>query len=66
MTVKQLIEYLTGLLEDMSVRIETAYNSIRNQQDIHDILVGNEEILLVSKEAMDADPINQLPSEFLQ
>lgn len=60
MTVSELIKSLNKAFEmegDKNVRIQTTNGESRTEQDIFDVWIGHEGIVLVSKEAMDKDPL---------
>lgn len=64
MKASELIEALKEGIErvgDQQIHIEAELNGARTEQTASDVLFGRNRILLVSKEAMDADPINALP-----
>lgn len=65
MKASRLVEHLNNHIKDhgdSEVSLEAELNGGRTEQKLFDVLSGNNQVLLVSKEAMDADPINQLPT----
>jgi len=62
----KLIEHLQSVVEkfgDQPVFLEAESEGRRTHQAVCDVLANGAEFILVSKEAMDADPINNLLDE---
>lgn len=47
---------------DYDVYVQAEFNGARSEQKAFDIWWGNNQVILVSKEAMDADPLLALPT----
>ena len=64
MKASELIETLEWHIKefgDHEVFLEAELEGKRTEQALYDALSGGRKILLVSKEACDADPLNKLP-----
>ncbi len=65
MNLQKLKQALDGIraTDNVEVKIEASINGVRVEQSIQDVLTGGSplRILLVSQEAIDADPLLSLP-----
>ncbi len=69
MKISELIKYLNEAIErdgDNEVSIEAELDGRRTEQRLFDVYGGSKTLLLVSKEAVEADPINALPAVELE
>lgn len=66
MKISELVAILNKTKDtagDLVVRIETSTkDKVRVEQDIFDVLIGGNRVILVSKEALEADPLLDLPT----
>lgn len=62
MKVSELKKYLNECDDNLDIYLECAIAEGRAHQKIYDLLIGSEKITIVSREAVDADPLNQLPT----